>query len=87
MRQLTTMFDKKSIFTFHVRHVKFLMFQLKRYTDASCAAYTYYLRNPTDEETIDSINTYKEEFNVNEEDIKNLETKKYQVMGFTICFQ
>ncbi|XP_071119899.1 prolyl 3-hydroxylase 1-like [Mytilus edulis] len=60
------------------RHLQICYEELKRYTDASCAAYTYYLRNPTDEETIDSINTYKEEFNVNEKDIKNLETKKYQ---------
>ncbi|CAC5367426.1 P3H1 [Mytilus coruscus] len=60
------------------RHLQICYEELKRYTDATCAAYTYYLRNPTDEETIASIYTYRDDFYVKEEDVKNLETKQYQ---------
>ncbi|XP_076114244.1 prolyl 3-hydroxylase 1-like isoform X1 [Mytilus galloprovincialis] len=52
--------------------------QLERYTDAACAAYTYFLRNPGDEDTVANIHSYRQDFKVKDEDFKDLEKKPYQ---------
>ncbi|XP_071119897.1 prolyl 3-hydroxylase 1-like isoform X3 [Mytilus edulis] len=59
-------------------YLQFCYYKLERYTDAACAAYTYFLRNPGDEDTVANIHSYRQDFKVKDEDFKDLEKKPYQ---------
>ncbi|XP_063400573.1 prolyl 3-hydroxylase 1-like isoform X3 [Mytilus trossulus] len=59
-------------------YLQFCYYKLERYTDAACAAYTYFLRNPADEDTVANIHSYRQDFKVKDVDFKDLEKKPYQ---------
>ncbi|XP_052066781.1 prolyl 3-hydroxylase 1-like isoform X2 [Mytilus californianus] len=59
-------------------YLQFCYYKLERYTDAACAAYTYFLRNPNDQDTVTNIQSYRHDYRVKDEDFKDLEKKPYQ---------
>ena len=59
-------------------YLQFCYYKLERYTDAACAAYTFFLKNSDDEDTIGNIRQYRESFKVKDEDFRNMEKALYQ---------
>ncbi|CAG2225291.1 P3H1 [Mytilus edulis] len=62
-------------------YLQFCYYKLERYTDAACAAYTYFLRNPGDEDTVANIHSYRHDFKVKDEDFKDLEKNLIRIKG------
>lgn len=56
-----------------------LFFQLKDYTKAASAAYTYFLKHPQDQNARHNVQMYREKFEVKDEEFVDLERKPYQV--------
>lgn len=56
-----------------------LFIQLKDYTKAASAAYTYFLKHPQDQNARHNVQMYREKFEVKDEEFVDLERKPYQV--------
>ena len=60
---------------------------MKEYTKAACAAYTYYLKHPHDQNAQRNVQMYREKMEVKDEEFVDLDRKSYQVKVTNISFQ
>lgn len=58
--------------------LQFSYYELKDYTKAASAAYTYYLKHPHDRNAQHNVQMYREKFEVKDEEFIDLDRKPYQ---------
>ncbi|XP_021368340.1 prolyl 3-hydroxylase 1-like isoform X2 [Mizuhopecten yessoensis] len=60
-------------------YLHFCYYKVDRMADATSAAYTFFLKNPDHQDTIDNIQSYRKEFGVKDNEIVDMERKQYKV--------
>ncbi|XP_078332394.1 prolyl 3-hydroxylase 1-like isoform X2 [Crassostrea virginica] len=60
------------------QYLQFCYYELKEYTKAACAAYTYYLKHPHDQNAQRNVQMYREKMEVKDEEFVDLDRKSYQ---------
>ncbi|XP_033752087.1 prolyl 3-hydroxylase 1-like [Pecten maximus] len=60
-------------------YLQFCYYKIRRMVDATSAAYTFFLKNPDHQDTINNIQSYRRLFDVKDEEIVDMERKQYKV--------
>ncbi|XP_069132833.1 prolyl 3-hydroxylase 1-like isoform X3 [Argopecten irradians] len=60
-------------------YLHYCYYKIGRMVDATSAAYTFFLKNPDHEDTVNNIQSYRRQYKVKDEEIIDMERKQYKV--------